>query len=188
MDGLILAGGKSTRMGGKHKGFLQMEEETFMDRLTREMKPQADRLWISYGRDIHANYEECRVVVDEYPGCGPIAGIHAGLCACESELLMVAACDMPFLKSELYVLLEKHIADHDGAVTLCKGRIHPLAAIYRKRILTVLEEQLESGNYRLRDALAKMDIVYVDVSGKPEYEQMIRNINTIEEYRKIRIR
>ena len=37
----------------------------------------------------------------------------------------------------------------------------------------------------MRDALAKMDIVYVDVSGKPEYEQMIRNINTIEEYRKI---
>ena len=52
MDGLILAGGKSTRMGGKHKGFLQMEEETFMDRLTREMKRRADQLWISYGRDI----------------------------------------------------------------------------------------------------------------------------------------
>lgn len=185
MDGLILAGGKSSRMGGKHKGFLQMEEETFMERLIRELTQRAEYLWISYGTDIHANYEGCRVVMDEYPGCGPIAGIHAGLCACESEMLMVSACDMPFLKKELYDLLEREIEDHDGVVPVVGGRTHPLASIYRKRILPVLEAQLTSGNYRLKDALAELDIVYVDVSEQAEYVRMLQNINTIEEYQNL---
>lgn len=182
MDGMILAGGKSLRMEGKHKGFLVYNKETFMERLIREMKREAEHLWISYGTEIHASYEGCPVIMDEYPGCGPIGGIHAGLRQCQADAMMVAACDMPFLRAELYRHLKTKMGPADGVVPLVKERIHPLAAIYSKRILPVLEEQISNENYRLTDALKRLNIIYVDVSGINEYEKMLRNINTVEEY------
>lgn len=185
MDGLILAGGKSSRMGGSHKGFLTYEDESFMNRLIGEMGKMTDQIWISYGTKIHAEYDGCRIVTDEYPGCGPIGGIHAGLKACESDALMVAACDMPILKAELFAYLNERIKDYDGVVPVASGKMHPLAAIYKKTILPILEEQIKKENYRLQDALKKLDIAFVDISGKKEFVRMLQNVNTIEEYRNL---
>lgn len=185
MDGLILAGGKSSRMGGRHKGFLTYEEETFMERLVKELKKEAKQLWVSYGMEAHAAYEGCRLVFDEYPGCGPLGGLHAGLKACETEELIVAACDMPFLKGELFSYLSERLKDFDGVVPAASGKIHPLAAIYKKSVLPVLEEQIKNGNYRLQDALKKLNIAYIDVSEREDFKRMLQNINTAEDYKKI---
>lgn len=185
MDGLILAGGKSSRMGGSHKGFLTYEDNSFMERLIGEMGKIADRIWVSYGTKIHAEYAGCRIVTDEYLECGPIGGIHAGLKACESNALLVTACDMPFLKAEFFTYLSEELKDYDGVVTVTAGKKHPLAAIYKKDILPVLEEQIKNGNYRLTDVLKKLDINYVDVTGQEEFGRMLKNINTIEDYQNI---
>lgn len=185
MDGLILAGGKSSRMGGSHKGFLTYEDNSFMERLIGEMGKIADRIWVSYGTKIYMKYAGCRIVTDEYPECGPIGGIHAGLKACESNAMMVAACDMPFLKAEFFTYLSEELKDYDGVVPVIAGKKHPLAAIYKKDILPVLEEQIKNGNYRLTDALKKLDINYVDVTGQEKFERMLKNINTIEDYQNI---
>lgn len=185
MDGLILAGGKSTRMGGSHKGFLELNRETFMERLICEMQKCSDQVWISYGAKVHAEYAGCKLVTDEYLDCGPIGGIHAGLKKCESKELAVAACDMPFLRAEFFQHLNGQLQDHDAIVPVIDGKLHPLAAIYKKTIIPILEEQIRDKNYKLKDALQKMDIVYVDVSGQEEYRKMLRNINTIEDYKEI---
>ena len=185
MDGLILAGGKSSRMGGSHKGFLTYEDNSFMERLIGEMGKIADRIWVSYGTKIYAQYAGCRIVTDEYPECGPIGGIHAGLKACESNALLVTACDMPFLKAEFFTYLSEELKDYDGVVPVTAGKKHPLAAIYKKDILPVLEKQIKNGNYRLTDVLKKLDINYVDVTGQEKFERMLKNINTIEDYQNI---
>lgn len=191
MDGLILAGGKSSRMGGKHKGFLKCKDKTFMDRLIEELGSVAEHLWISYGTEIHAEYSMGTIITDIYPGCGPISGIHEGLKSCMSRELMVAACDMPYLKGELFSYLSEKLLesteDVEGVVPVVAGKIHPLAAIYKKRTLPVFEEQIKEGNYRLRDALGKMNILYVDMTGEEKWENMLRNVNTPEEYKGIEI-
>lgn len=184
-DGLILAGGKSSRMGGRHKGALACGQETFLEHTIREMQKEVTHLWISYGREILDDVQACGVVLDEYPGCGPIGGIHAGLKVCEAEMMYAAACDMPFLKRELFLELRKELGDFDGAVPVVDGKIHPLAAIYRKRILPVLEQQIKKGDYRLRDVLSKLKIVYIDMSEREEFREMLQNINTTEEYRQM---
>ena len=89
---------------------------------------------------------------------------------------------MPFLRAELYRHLKTKMGSADGVVPLVKERIHPLAAIYSKRILPVLEEQISNENYRLTNALIRLNIIYVDVTGMNEFEKMLRNINTVEEY------
>ena len=195
MDGLLLAGGKSSRMGGRHKGDLLYGNETFTTRMIHEFSKDADTIWISYGAKVHGTYENCRIVRDIYPDCGPIGGIHAGLTACESDEVMVAACDMPFLKIELFRYLYKQMEEagkqekvaYDGAVSVLDGRIHPLSAIYRRTAALVMEQQILKGNYRIRAALDKMKILYVDVTGNARFAYMLQNVNTMEEYKMLSV-
>lgn len=193
MDGLILAGGKSSRMGGTHKGNLLLGTETFTGRMVNELRKEAEEVWISYGEMMHESYEGCRIVRDEYPGCGPIGGLQAGLRACTGEAVMAAACDMPFLKIELFRYLEKCLEEEekkqgealDGVVPVLEGRINPLAAIYKKSAGDVLERQIQEEDYRIRGALRKMKILYVNLDGDKELGKMLQNINTLSEYQKI---
>ncbi|MBQ8598548.1 MAG: molybdenum cofactor guanylyltransferase [Oscillospiraceae bacterium] len=181
-DGLILAGGKSSRMGGKYKGALPYGGTTFIGRLIEELKSDTQRLWLSYGEQLQGEYEGCRIIRDEYLDCGPMGGLQAGLKHCESELLLVAACDMPLLKMELYQYLFSFLGEHGGVVPVCEGRIHPLAALYKKKLLPIFESYLQNGNYRLRAALEESDIYYVDVTDYPDFRRMLQNINTEEDY------
>lgn len=220
LDGLILAGGKSTRMGGTHKGSLLIEAETFTERLVKELKKDAGKVWLSYGGQVHERYEGCGIVRDIYPECGPIGGLHAGLAACTGDGVMAAACDMPFLKIELYRYLARRMEEEeqktgeslDGVVPVlnCRaklpeermdiqqgvrsclncpadrsesvGKVNPLAAIYRKSAAALLEEQIRNKEYRIRSALQKLKILYLDLDEGSELGQMLRNINTISEY------
>lgn len=182
-DILILAGGKSSRMGGKHKGDLSCGNESFTQRLISELKDGANQLWLSYGEIVRTTYPECRIVTDEFPGCGPMGGLHAGLNCCESNVLWVAACDMPRLKRELYGYLASFLGDHLAVVPLLDGRPQPLAAIYTKEMQSVFETCLHAGNFRLRSALDQADICYVDITDQPQFCLMLQNINTEEEYR-----
>lgn len=186
-DGLILAGGKSTRMGGVHKGALMLGNETFTMRLIKEMQKEVQNIWISYGETIHGEYPGCRIVQDEYIGCGPIGGLCAGLRKSRSEIVFAAACDMPFLEMELFDVLCGYLEeDCDGVVPVTDGRIHPLAAVYRKRAAETFEKQILAGQYRLTGALKLMKIRYVDLSGQPGLCRMLENINTMEQYEGVR--
>lgn len=185
-DGLILAGGKSTRMNGFHKGNLRYDGNTFVERLICEMKRKVQNIWISYGTEIQKEYPGCHIVQDVYPDCGPISGLHAGLSQSQNDLVCVAACDMPFLKVELYHFLFEQMQEEDmGVVPVTNGKIHPLAAIYKKELRLIAEEQIQSGNYKVIKLLERVKIRYVDVSNRPEFCEMLQNVNTIEQYQKI---
>lgn len=192
-EGLILSGGKSSRMGGGHKGSLTYQNETFTQLLIKELKKEVLRVRLSYGQEIHENYSECPIVMDIYPNCGPIGGLHAGLRACTCEWMLVAACDMPFLKIELFRYLKNQLEAktdaatvYHGIVPVTGGRIHPLAAIYHTQISDVLKEQIIEGDYRIKDALKRLNVLYVDVTGASPFEKMLQNINTMEEYANIK--
>ncbi len=193
MDGLILAGGRSTRMGGKHKGDLRYEDQTFLERIIGEFASCAERIWISYGTEMRRDYPGCVSICDEYPGCGPMGGIHAGLKRCRSDYMMVAACDMPFVKMELYHLLENELekaqqeseAVYVGAVPVADGRVHPLAAVYKKELAGCLKEQIERKEYRIRSIFDRQNILYVDVSRRADIKRMLSNVNTAAEYEEI---
>lgn len=187
IDALILAGGKSSRMGGNHKGNLLFGEETFIQHIVREMAHVSDQIWISYGNEVHAEYENCKIVQDIYKDCGPMGGIHAGLNKAENEKVIIVACDMPFMRAEFFERLLCEMEDvTDVIIPVVEGRIHPLAAVYKKRILPVVEAQIQSGNYRLRHILDQVNTKYVDVSDNAEMVEMLRNINNIDEYQELK--
>ncbi len=189
-DGLILAGGKSTRMGGRHKGDLVFKEQTFLERIIEELKVEAETVWISYGTLIRREYPGCQIVQDEYPDRGPIGGFHAGFKKSRNQLILTAACDMPFLKVELYHHLYEMLEQagkrrgraYAGVVPVTDGRPHPLTAIYRKDLAGSLEQQVKKGDYRLQAWLRSQDMLYLDLTDQPRYKKMLRNVNSLAEY------
>ena len=199
MAAAVMAGGRSSRMEGRHKGMLLTREGvTFTDRISAELHKLTDLVYISYGDTIQMEAAECRIVRDIYIGCGPVGGLHAVLTRAfldGAAAVATAACDMPYVTAELYRHLYEQLKAHtdisedrknpfdlyDGAVAVTGGKIHPLAAIYSVRAAGICKTQLEERNLRVRDALAKLRILYVDLEGSA-YERMILNINTEEDY------
>lgn len=103
---------------------------------------------------------------------------------------MISACDTPGIKAELYLFLlerleqvstEDAFEEWDGVVAVSDDRIHPLTAIYGVRAAEIFAKQIKERNFRLRDVLRKLRILYVDLQGS-RYEDMLTNINTKEEY------
>lgn len=201
MAAAVMAGGKSLRMAGRHKGMLLTSEGvTFTDRLAAEMHKITDLVYISYGDTIQIEAAECSIVRDIYKGCGPVGGLHAVLIRAYEDgaaAVATAACDMPYVTAELYRYLYEQLKNrtdvsdaggnplalYDGAVAVTGGKIHPLAAIYSVRAADICKIQLEERNLRVRDVLAKLRILYVDLEGTV-YERMVLNVNTEEDYRK----
>lgn len=195
----VMAGGRSSRMAGRHKGMLLTPEGvTFTDRLLAEMHKLTDLVYISYGDTIQMQAEGCVIVRDIYKGCGPVGGLHAVLTRAAEDgatAVAAAACDMPYVTADLYRYLYARLAErtgikeyesnpfelYDGAVAVTGGKIHPLAAVYSVGAADICKMQLEERNLRLREALGKLRILYVDLEGTA-YERMLLNINTEEDY------
>lgn len=193
VDALILAGGQNRRMQGRYKGDLVLHEETFADHLIREMGRIAQHIYLSYGEAEHGNKAGCTIVRDIHPGCGPIAGLEAGLAACREEYLLVAACDMPYLRAEFYRMLlacGDEEARRKGAFPECivptlDGLPDNLAAVYSKSMLPLIRELIAAEKYRPRLAIERSRNLFVPLDDRPEYSRMLRNINTGEEYREL---
>jgi molybdenum cofactor guanylyltransferase len=160
MIGAVLAGGRGSRMGGP-KAFLEVEGLAMIERVLASLAAAADDLVVVAAPGegelfvrVAASFR-ARIVVDEYPGSGPLAGIHAALRAAGGENCLVAACDQPFLSPELLRRLASAAAGDAGASIAPRvgGRIQPFPAVYAARALPVIEERLSSGKLRLRDLL-----------------------------------
>ena len=196
-DGLILAGGKSSRMEGKHKGSLLYKSRTLTEHMALVLQSLADTVYISYGESIRQDTSVGIPVKDILPGCGPMSGLHAGLRAVQAaggaDFVLTAPCDMPLLESSFYRHLlaaaEKACTSAasedefpDAVVPFHASRIEPLAALYRPAAAGFFEEQLMTGQYALRLALDRMRVLYVDITGRSDLAGMLANINCPADY------
>jgi molybdopterin-guanine dinucleotide biosynthesis protein A len=126
------------------------------------------------------------VIADAFPGCGPLAGIHAALGASQSELNAILAVDMPFVSGELVSFLLAAAEDSGAVVTVPRTRagFQPLCAVYRRDFASTAEQALRAGNYKIDAAFAGVRLRIVE---EPELaaagfsEKNFLNINTPED-------
>lgn len=182
LAGLVLAGGRSRRMG-EDKAFLALGGETLLARAVRWLAPQVERLWIS------ANGEPSRhagtglpVLKDAVPGfAGPLAGVLAGLVTARSEgfdRLLTAAVDTPFFPHELAARLSDGAAG-EIAVAASAGRTHPVFALWPVALADELSATLAAGSNKAMAFIARHPhrIVDFDIGGGDPFF----NINTPED-------
>lgn len=127
---VILAGGKSSRMG-RDKAWLEIDGETLLARqigLAREAG--AEEIFISGREGVDYGGSGCRVLKDNFPNAGPLAGIESALGLISTPLLLVLAVDLPALDAAFFRRLLGQCNDGMGAIPRVNGRIEPLAAIY----------------------------------------------------------
>lgn len=178
---VILAGGKSSRMG-TDKALLEIDGKNFIKQLSEELSCFEEKL-IARGTNSEIADISWPAIPDIYPERGPIGGLHAALSRCESEALFCVSCDMPLIKSSLV----KYICDfmqeeYDAVITQTEdGRIHPLCAVYRKSAADIFEQQMIMGNNRLMSACDRMRAKYVTIDFE-EGAQQLFNVNTPKDY------
>lgn len=183
--GFLLAGGKSSRMGAD-KAFLEFRGRTLLERALAVIGDVCPRVAIVGHPAQFSNYGS--VVEDIYPGCGPLAGIHAALVRSSAELNLMLAVDMPFVSEGLLSYLFS-AADESGAVVTVprtgKG-LQPLCAVYRREFADVADLALRAGKYKidaLFDGLFMRIIEEGDLRKAGFSERDFFNLNTPEDRR-----
>ncbi|MBI4234075.1 MAG: molybdenum cofactor guanylyltransferase [Chloroflexi bacterium] len=165
VTGIILAGGKSTRLG-RDKAKERVGGQTLLERAVAALAQVAEEVIIVVASDQERGVPRgprVRVAEDVHPGRGPVGGLHAGLLACRSPHAWAVACDMPFLNPRLLRSLMALAPGYDAVVPRTGGRDHTLHAVYGRGCLDTLEGLLaqEQEHPGILDLLARVRVRYV---------------------------
>jgi molybdopterin-guanine dinucleotide biosynthesis protein A len=143
---VLLAGGKSTRMG-RDKALIEIDGEPLWRRqleILRQLSPE--QLMISGpARD------GCETIADEFEDAGPLAGVAAALRKCSAPLLVVLAIDLPKMTTEFFRSLLALCCNGKGVVPRGPKFFEPLAAVYPAASAELADGALQSGEYAMQD-------------------------------------
>lgn len=179
----ILAGGQSRRMG-RDKSQLQIENQTFTERIARVLKELTNSVTLVNPRQPQRDFP---TVSDVYPNWGALGGLHAALAACKREWAIVVACDLPFVTARLFNYLTSLRDTHEAVVPLQPDeRPQPLCALYRvEPCLPRATELIETGHRRPLDLLELVNtrwVPFTELTKLDQAEKFFVNINTPEDY------
>ena len=189
IGGIVLCGGKSTRMGVP-KATLPFGAETMLQRVVRLLGSVVSPIVVVAAREqaLPALPDEVRVARDEREARGPLEGIRAGLNALPQSIdaAYITSCDVPLLVPAFVERMIDLMGDHDIAVMEVDGFPHPLSAIYRRSTLSHVESLLAADRLRpvfLFDAVRTRRIKPEEMTVVDPQLRTLRNLNTPEEYR-----
>lgn len=158
--GVILAGGKSRRMGSD-KSFLEIGQAGMIQLVAAELQKVFEEILIAGGSEETGRRLGLTVVADLIPGGGPLSGIHAALTASSHDKCLVVPCDMPFLKAEMAALMVGLAQGYEVAVPTDGVYFQPLFAVYDKSCIEVIEQSLRAGRYKVIDFYPQVRVNYV---------------------------
>lgn len=185
ISSILLAGGKSSRMG-EDKARLKLEGELIiLQSIARKLLTISDEVIVATdGR----RYDDLNVRVkwadDVYPGAGSLVGLYSGLREASSDYALVVACDMPFLNLDLLRYMIALPRDYDVLAPKIGTRIESLHAIYSKRCLQPIKRLLEAGHKKITDIFPEVRVSYLSPEVIERYDPEHRsffNINSPEQ-------
>lgn len=184
--GLILDGGRATRLGGRHKAFLVVDGETIALRTVRLFGELFARTLVATSRPEAWGDLGVVTVADPVADGGPLAGIVAGLEAADRPLLFVAAGDMPHLSSSLvrHLVRLAHEAAGSAVVPVRGGRPEPLHSVLPTRLAGEARRRLLAGTRKVTDVLASFPVRWVaenELTGIPGADRSFDNLNRPED-------
>lgn len=159
--GLVLAGGKSRRMGSD-KALLMQNGESALSRAVRLLERHVERVFVSARSDQASDPERARFeqIIDRYDDMGPIAGILSALDLNDEVNWLVMACDLPNVDSEtIEYLLDNQSTDRPATAfrSTHDALPEPLCAIYRPAARPIIDKFVSQGIVCPRKILIKSD-------------------------------
>jgi molybdopterin-guanine dinucleotide biosynthesis protein A len=176
---IILAGGRSRRTG-RDKSMLPIEGKPIIKHIVERLGPWFSQVIVSSNEVEKYGFLGVEVVPDKIPGRGPLMGIASALAASANELNFVVACDIPEIDMAFVRMMISQARRFDAVVPVT-GPTHyePVFAVYKKKVVEVMEQTLASGNNKIIEALGRCNVKYVDAGAAARFG----NLNTMEDYR-----
>lgn len=188
--GIVLAGGRSTRMGTS-KALLPFGPETMLQRVVRILSPLVSPIVVvaAVDQELPALPAGVKVTHDEREGRGPLEGIRAGLKALPGEVdrAYITSCDVPLLVPAFATRMIELSQGHDIAVMEIDGFTHPLSAVYRRDVLPRAETLLAEDRLRpvfLFEAVRTRRVQVAEVADVDPDLRTLRNLNTPADYQR----
>jgi molybdenum cofactor guanylyltransferase len=194
----ILAGGRATRFGGRNKGALIVDGRSILDRQLDELAPLADDVMVVGGsargqqtggeqhrlaaRDTRPHLRE---IADLVRDSGPLGGIHAALAAARNDVVLVVACDMPYVTAPFAGYLLSLAGAAHLVVPCTEDGYHPLCAVYARACLEPAARLLAERRLAIRELIDSVPARVVTSEeirrfGAPS--RLLANVNTPAEY------
>jgi len=183
ITGIILAGGKSSRMG-TDKALIEVNGKKIIQHIFEALNNVTDSVMIISNSN-NADFLGVSVYTDLIEDCGPLGGIYTGLKFSETEKNIILSCDIPFVTAELLNFLIEKSEKHDVAIPEHNGKTEPLCGVYSKSCEQVFKNSLTSGNHKLHDAINLLNLNIVNIDKEKFYNnKLLANLNTLEELKK----
>lgn len=183
VTGVLLAGGKSRRMG-EDKRYLLVGEQTLLERSLEILQTVFQQVVIVIAQDsTPLESVTCPVVRDLIPDCGSLGGLYTGLKQASTHHVFVVACDMPFLNP----LVIRHFVNlrvqADIVMAKLSNGLHPMHAVYGKPCLPLLEQMIGVRNLKIQDlasqsALRVQFVTVHDLAALDPTARSFHNVNT----------
>ena len=191
MTSIILAGGKSLRLG-QSKALQVIGGKSLIQWVVDRLAILSTEIIIAtaHGEAIPCSSAvRIRTVADIYPGKGPLAGIYSGLIASSSSRAIVVGCDTPFLSVGLLEYMTQNLGESDVALPRIGEMVEPLCAVYSKNCLAPIQELLEQNELMIIKLFSMVKVKYVEEdemnSFDPEHLSFF-NINSQDDLERAR--
>jgi len=184
----IIAGGEARRLGGRDKSRLLVEGRPIIVRQVDVLQRVASEVFIVAPDPSRFADLGLPVRPDVVPGLGTLGGIHTALETTDADLVLVVACDLPFLHEGVLARLTTLAAGHDGAWVRTPRGAEPLLACYTRRALGPIRDRIAARALKAADLggvlrMAELGPDELGVFGP--IDRLLTNINTPEDYARV---
>jgi molybdopterin-guanine dinucleotide biosynthesis protein A len=189
VSGVIQAGGKSTRMGGRPKALLELGGRRIIERVLDAVAPVVDDVLIVTNTPEVYAFLGLPMLADAYPEHGSLGGIFTGLAAASGQAAFTVACDMPFLHRDVARLLIERAGEADVVIPRVGAQLETLHAVYGKACLPVIEARLQAGRLKIVgffDEVRVLEVGEAEVARHRAPDVVFMNVNTPEELERAR--
>ena len=184
VTGVLLAGGKSRRMG-RDKARIMFNGQSLVERSLGLLQRFFPTVFIAGDRPELAG-PELPAIPDIYPGSA-LGGLHTGLKTAKTDWIFVAPCDMPFPDGRIVERLLAHRNGYDAVVPRTPEGYEPVFALYHKNCLPRMESMLRQNRFRIYDFYQRINIRFLDPPELPEgWQRSLVNVNTLQDLARIK--
>jgi molybdopterin-guanine dinucleotide biosynthesis protein A len=191
VGGILLCGGKSTRMG-RPKALLPYGSTTMIEHVLATLGQVVQPLAVvaAVGQEL-PSLAPAKVVWDERAESGPLEALRVGLAtlAPSCHAAFVTSCDVPLLQTSFVQFMVSRLGNFDAVIPFDGGFAHPLAGVYRTNLVPIIESLIAEDLWRPRFLLDRVRCLKIDVEELRQVDpdlDSLRNINRPEDYESLK--
>lgn len=182
---VILAGGKSSRMGFD-KQFLRINEVRVMEKLIHELSKEFEDIIIVTNKPEEYKKDGVRIISDEIKEFGPLSGIHVGIKQSKSRYVYFIACDMPNLNLNYIRYMKKVLTNNKANACIAKRevKLEPFNAFYSVDILPKIEKLITLNRRSIAGLIDIIEPIFIEENVLKKYDysfDMFLNLNSKED-------